>query len=330
MGKITILVNKAMQKKVFNEKYINRLGKQGDVFIYDKDDFVDSGYVIDFVKESEVIITSWCTPSLSKEILNMCPDLKAVLHAAGSVKPILSDELLRRKIRMTSSAIALGEGVAETALAFAISACKGFYSLGKDTAKGLWGENKAIVKDFYDITVGVISGGFVGSHMVKLLKNFHVDILMYDPTLSEEYIENLGAKKVELEKLLCDSDVISIHAPSIPATDNMLNKDNLCLIKDGAVLINTARGTVINEIDLIEELKKGRFFACIDVTNPEPPDVNNELRYMENVIMTPHIAGAVNNGCKRIALHICEEMERLNNGEKMKTEINPEDLSKLA
>ncbi|MDD3094551.1 MAG: NAD(P)-dependent oxidoreductase, partial [Clostridia bacterium] len=222
MGKITILVNKAMQEKVFNEKYINRLGKQGDVFIYDKDDFVDSGYVIDFVKESEIIITSWGTPSLSKEILDVCPDLKAVLHAAGSVKPIISDELLKRKIRVTSSAIALGEGVAETALAFAISACKGFYSLGKDTAKGLWGENKAIVKDFYDITVGVISGGFVGRHMAKLLKNFHVDILMYDPTLSKEYIENLGAKKVELEKLLCDSDVISIHAPSIPATDNML------------------------------------------------------------------------------------------------------------
>ncbi|HPB17037.1 MAG TPA: hydroxyacid dehydrogenase [Clostridia bacterium] len=330
MGKIAILINKAMQEKVYNEKYINRLSRQGELTVYDKDDFADMGYVIDFVKDSEVIITSWGTPSLSKEILDVCPDLKAVLHAAGSVKPIISDELLKRKIRMTSSAIALGEGVAETALAFAISACKGFYNLGKDTANGLWGENKAIVKDFYDITVGVISGGFVGRHMVKLLKNFHVDILMYDPTLSEEYIENLGAKKVELEKLLVDSDVISIHSPSIPATDNMLNKDNLCLIKDGAVLINTARGTVINEIDLIEELKKDRFFACIDVTNPEPPDVNNELRYMENVIMTPHIAGAVNNGCKRIALHICEEMERLINGEKMKTEINPEDLSKLA
>jgi len=331
MIKIAMLVTTDGQKKVFNEKYYTRLSQSGDLVRYDRNDFEDMNYVIEFIKGAEVIITSWKTTPLSKELLDACPDLKLVIHAAGTIKPIITEEFINRKIRITNSAIALGEGVAETALGFAISACKGFYTLNKDTSAGLWGENKMeVVKDFYDITVGVISGGFVGRHMVKLLKNFHVDILMYDPTLDAEEIEKIGAKKAELNDLLKDSDVISIHAPSIPATDNMLNKDNLSLIKDGAVLINTARGSIINEEDLINELKKNRFFACIDVTNPEPPVKENELRYMENVVLTPHIAGAVTNGTKRIALHVCEELERFNRGEKMKTEVKLDDLSKLA
>lgn len=130
--------------------------------------------------------------------------------------------------------------------------------------------------------------------------------------------------------MLSQSDVVTVHAPAIPQTENMLNKSNLPLIKDGAVLINTARGTIINEADLIEELKKNRFFACIDVTNPEPPAKDNELRKLDNVVLTPHIAGTATNGLKRVALHVCEEIDRLLKGEKMRTEVNLDNLSKLA
>lgn len=331
MDKIAVLVNKHWRERVFGDKYYERLAKSGDVKVYDRDDFADMDYVLDFVKGSNLIITSWESPVIDKDILDACPNLKAVLHAAGSIKPIVSDEFVAKKIRITNSAVALGEGVAETALGFAISACKGFYQLNEVTSNKGWNETVGTtVKDFYDITVGVISGGFVGRHMVKLLKNFHVDILMYDPILSAEEIEQIGAKKVELDELMKESDVVTIHAPSIPATDNMLNKDNLCLMKDGAVLINTARGKIINEADLIEELKKNRIFACIDVTNPEPPEADNELRFMKNVVLTPHIAGACTNGLKRVALHICEEVERVQNGEKMRTEVNLDNLSKLA
>lgn len=329
--KITVLVNALQRAAVFGEKYFERLRKLGELKIYDKDNFEDMDYVIDFVKGSEAIITSWSSPKISKEILDVCPDLKIVLHGAGSIKPIMSDEYIAKKIPVTNSACAIGEGVAETALAFAISACKGFYQLNARTSKGLWGENREIiVKDFYDIKVGVISGGFVGRHMVKLLKNFHVDILMYDPILTKEQIEEIGATKVELDELMSQCDVVSVHAPSIPATDNMLNKDNLKLLKDGAVLINTSRGSVINEADLIAELTKRNIFACIDVTNPEPPTPLNELRFLDNVVLTPHIAGTVTNGKRRIALHVCEELERFVKGEPLKAGVNLDNLDKLA
>lgn len=331
MEKICVLVNGEFRGRVFGEKYYERLRKMGEVKVYDKVDFSDEAYYLEFVKGSTVIVTSWDSPRIDEKILDLCPDLKAVIHAAGSIKPVISDAFIERKIRITNSAVAIGEGVAETALGFAISACKGFYTLNEDTKNGLWQENiKTKVKDFYDIKVGVISGGAVGRHMVKLLKNFHVDILMYDPVLSAEAIQAIGAEKVSLETLMSECDVVSVHAPSIPATDNMLNASNLCLLQDGAVLINTSRGSVINEQDLIAELEKGRFFACIDVTQTEPPAKDNKLRSLPNVVLTPHIAGTATNGLRRVALHVCEEIERLLGGEKMRTEVNLADLAKLA
>ena len=330
MDKITILVDGNSREAVFGEKYYERLRKQGELNIYDRADFSDKDYVVDFVKGSNFIITSWGSPVIDAAILDACPDLKAVLHAAGSVKPVVSDALIEKNIRMTASAIAIGEGVAETALAYAIAGSKRFFWLNEDVKAGKWAERKRMVRDFYDIKVGVISGGMVGKHMVKLLKNFHVDILMYDPILTKEQIAEIGAEKVTLEELMSQCDVVSIHAPSIPATDNMVNKDNLKLMKDGAVLINTARGTIINEQDLIEELKKGRIFACLDVTNPEPPVADSELFKLPNVVMTPHLAGTVTNGKKRIALHVCEELERFQNGERMKTEVDLSKLSQMA
>lgn len=331
MENIKVLVNGEFRERVFAQKYYDKMAKFGEVAVYDKADFSDKEYYLNFVKGATIIVTSWDSPVIDKDILDACPELKAVVHGAGSIRPIISDEFIARKIRVTNSAVAIGEGVAETALGFAISACKGFYWLDRDTSKGLWQENiKSTVTDFYDIKVGVISGGFVGKHMVKLLQNFHVDVLLYDPFLTKEEVAEIGAEKVELDELLKQSDVISIHAPGIPATENMLNADNLPLIKDGAVLINTARGTIINEEALIKELKTGRFKACLDVTYPEPPVKDNPLRNMDNVILTPHIAGTATNGLKRVALHVCDEIERLTKGEKMRTEVNLDNLSKLA
>ena len=329
--KITVLVSKISRDRIFSDKYYNMLREFGDLCIYDKEDFEDKDYTVAFAKDSDVIITSWGSPCIDKDILDECPNLKGVIHAAGSIKPIINDDFIERKIRITNSAVAIGEGVAETALAMAISACKGFYKLNQDTHSGLWGENiSTTVKDFYDINVGVISGGYVGRHMVKLLKNFHVDIFMYDPILTAEEIAELGATKVELNELMSKCDVVSIHAPSIPETENMISKEQLELMQDGSILINTARGAIINEQDLINELKRNRIFACIDVTEPEPPTAENELRTLDNVLLTPHIAGTCTNGLKRIALHTYEEIGRLLKGEKMRTEVDLSKLSTLA
>lgn len=331
--KISLLVTTRLLDGIFGEKYFARLRKQGELAIYDRNDFEDRAHVLEFLKGSDIIVTSWGSPAIDQEMLDLCPTLKGVFHAAGTIKPIMTDALMARTdIRLTASAVAIGEGVAESALAFAIAACKGAFTMPRYTRAGEWNAHNAEgVIDFYDIKVGIISAGYVGRHMIKLLHNFHVDVLVFDPTLSAEQIAALGAEKRELNELLAESDVISIHSPDLPATRHMINKDNIGLLKERVVIVNTARGTIFDEPYLIERLKESKgMFACIDITEVEPPAADNELRFLDNVNLTPHLAGTASNGRRRIALHICEEVERFVAGERMKAEINREALSRMA
>lgn len=204
------------------------------------------------------------------------------------------------------------------------------WNLSKNTRQGKWSEDKDKVREVYGVTIGVISAGRAGAHYIKLMKNFDVRILLYDPFVSEEKAAELGADKVELDELLKQSDVVSIHAPSIPETYHMLNGDRLAIMKDNAVLINTARGSIIDEQALVAELEKGRLFACIDVTDPEPPAEEHPFRSLPNVVLTPHIAGAVNNGLYRIGKYVVSEIQAYIEGEKMDGEVLEYKLGSLA
>jgi phosphoglycerate dehydrogenase-like enzyme len=179
--------------------------------------------------------------------------------------------------------------------------------------------------------VGVIGAGWAGKHYIRLMNNFDVDILMYDPFISKEKAKEFGAEKAELEEVLKRSDILSIHAPSIPETYHMINKDTLKLMKKDAVLINTARGSIIDEKALYEHMVAGGLkYTCLDVTDPEPPAPDHPLRSLPNVIFTPHLAGLANNGGQKIGLHAAREVEKFLKGEKMDCEVTKEMLATMA
>ena len=264
-----------------------------------------------------------------KELLDLAPNLKLVVHAAGSVKPIVSDELWKRGIRVCASTKPLGIGVAETSLGLVIASCKNFFQLNEELHQDKFTIHD--VKDLYEINVGIVSAGFVGRHHIKLLNNFGINILLYDPYVTEEKAAELGAKKVDLETLLKESDVVSLHAPSIPATRHMINADTLKLMKKDAVLINTARGSLIDENALYEHMMAGNLkYACLDVYDPEPLPVESPLRTVKNIILTPHIAGLAINGKLRIGPHATSEIQKFLNGEKPDCEVTEAMLATIA
>jgi len=326
MNKIMILIDTNIQSRILGKEDYERLAAIGELHIYDRKDFSDKEYLIDFVKGANLLILSWGSPKLEKAILDVCPDLRGVIYGAGTLRYIMTDAFLKSGIPITDSKIVDSRSVAVTTLGIAITACKGLYTLPNDIKSGLWRENGHTIKDFYKIKIGVIGASYVGSYFVELLQAFDVEVYVYDPTKSAEQIQKMGATKKELNELLSECDVISLHAPSLPETENMINKTNLTLIRDGAIFINTARGPLVNEEDLIEECSKNRFLAFLDVFNNEPLEIENPLRTFPNVICTPHIAGTFTNGMQAIGVHICEEAERLIRGERMKCEV---DLTKL-
>ncbi len=327
MSKIAVFSTSMHLKKIFDDVHFERLAKLGDLYIYDKPDYSDREYILDFIKDSDLIITAWGAPKIDNEILSLCPNLRAIIHAGGAIKALLDSDFFTRNIPISTSNGELAKGVAESTLAIMIAACKGMFTLPNELRNGLWSENRPKVKDFYHIDIGIISAGAIGRHVIKLLHNFEVNIFVYDPTLTAEQIRELGAEKCELSELMSKCDVISIHAPNIPATDNMINAENLPLVRDGAVIINTARPNSIDDDALIAELSKNRFMAVIDVPPKEPLPIDHPYRSLPNVVLFPHIGGAVSNGCKRMGQFAVEEAERLFRGEELCGAV---DLSRLS
>ncbi|MCE5324599.1 hydroxyacid dehydrogenase [bacterium] len=324
--------NQQLSKAVIDQKDRKRLEQFAQIMNTDMPD-ADPATVRQIIAGADACLTGWGTPKLTAEILDAAPNLKMIAHTAGSVKPIVSDAVWEHGIKVTSSAAAIAVGVAEHALGLMLSAMKRNYWFNDVIHKGGWldqDERNKIV-EAYGIKVGVIGAGNAGRHFIKLLGNFDLDILLYDPFVSDDTAKQMGVAKYEkLDDMMREADVISIHAPSLPETTNMINSSNLKLLKDGAIIINTARGAIIDESALYDELKTGRITACLDVTEPEPPSEGNPLRTLPNVIFTPHIAGAIANNMARLGNFAVSELERFFSGEALKYEVTQQDLARLA
>ena len=329
MEKIALIMSGGSRNMVISDKSLKRLASIGEVVI--NNGGTDKENVKKVIEGATIAITSWGNSELDADILQSCPNLKIVAHAAGSVKPIVSDALWEKGVRVVSSANVLSCGVSETALGFTIAASKNFFALNDNLHAGGWAEGKENIKELYDLTIGVVGGGWAGRHYIELMKAFDVDILLYDPFVSEEKAAEMGVKKADFELLLKESDIVSIHAPSIPETYHMFNANTLALMKKDAVLINTARGSLIDEQALYEHMAAGNLkYACLDVFDPEPPAPDHKLRSLKNCIMTPHLAGQANNGLKKIGQHVCEEIERVLAGERPISEVTKEMLATMA
>ncbi len=326
--KIAMLMEQAAVDKVFNAKTIARLHDLGEVSEYLVRE-AGRDNALEIMKDADVVITSWGSPAITAQLLEVAPGLKLVAHAAGSVKPVVTPEMFSRGVRIVSAAHVLSSGVSETALGFTIAAAKNLFGLNFQTHRGGW-EHTGIT-EMYDITVGVAGLGIAGRHYAELLQAFDVEVIGYDPGVSAEQMEKLGVRKVSLEEVFAQSDILSIHAPELPSTYHMVNAQSLASMKDGAILINTARGSLVDEEALVEALTNGKLkCACLDVTDPEPPLADSPLRKLENCILTPHLAGQASNGLCRVGAHSCKQIENYLAGAPLSGEVLQEALAKMA
>ncbi|MCO6449598.1 MAG: hydroxyacid dehydrogenase [Caldilineales bacterium] len=278
---------------------------------------------------ADAIITSWDVAALDADVLAAAPNLRAMAHMGGSVKRFVSEAVWERGVSVTSAGLALAIDVAETTLGLMIVGMKRVWPLGQHVREGGWRETSWWpARELFAKEVGIIGASNVGRHVITLLQNFSVHILLYDPFVSAEDADRLGVEKVELDDLLQRADVISLHAPSKPDTFHLLNAERLALMKDDALLINTARGTLIDEQALIRELETGRFFAFLDVTDPEPPSAESPLRSLPNVVVIPHIAGCIEN-CGRMGELAVEELRRFFAGEPPIYPVRPDMFARI-
>jgi phosphoglycerate dehydrogenase-like enzyme len=177
------------------------------------------------------------------------------------------------------------------------------------------------VRELRDLYVGLIGASRVGREVIRLLKSYpRLRVLVYDPFLTECAAQQLGVQTASLEDV-CRCDVVSCHAPSLPTTRHMLDVRTLALMPNHAVLINTSRGALIDEAALVAEVQRRPLYVYLDVTDPEPPSPHSPLLREPNILITPHIAGCMNQGRKDMGRMAIDETLTFLRGEPLEQEV---------
>lgn len=285
------------------------------------------------LREAEVVISCWGCPPLTEDVLDRAPRLRAVIHAAGSVKHHITDACWRRGIDVTSAAWANALPVAEYTVAFVFLAGKDLLRIREDyrhhRADRDWQAAYAGAGN-YRRTVGLVGASRIGRRVLELLRPHDLELLLHDPYLRPGEAERLGATAVGLDELCSRSDVVSVHAPELPATRHLMSRERLALMRTGATLINTSRGSLIDQEALTEELVSGRLDAVLDVTVPEVLPADSPLYGLPNVLLTPHIAGSLGNELHRMAAAAADELERYAGGLPFAHPVSAEEAERSA
>lgn len=294
--------------------------------------FLDEPDVAAVLGEVEVLVTGWGCPPITRDVLDAAPNLRAILHAAGSVKHIVDPSAFERGIQVSSAVAANAVPVAEYAVAAIIMGGKRAFRLAAEyRSNRTKPDSHAYVPiGNHRSTVGLLGASRIGRLVAERLKAFDFDVQISDPYLSADEAAAMGARLCDNDTLFASSDIVSIHAPLLPETTGLVDARLLGLMPDRSVLINTARGKVIDAAALEAECRSGRIDAVLDVTDPEPLPADSPLLDLPNVFVTPHLAGALGNEVARLGDVAVSELERLVAGEPLQHAIAAHELGRIA
>ncbi|MFE4699893.1 hydroxyacid dehydrogenase [Streptomyces sp. NPDC056738] len=282
--------------------------------------------------DTEILITGWGCPLLDAAALDAAPKLRAVLHAAGSVKGFATPEVWERGVVVSSAAAANALPVAEYTLAMILLAGKDVFAHREclRTERAFpYGEILPGIGNF-GRRVGVVGASRIGRRLIELLRPFDLSVSLADPYVDEAGAAALGVPLLPLDELLAGSDIVTVHAPQTPETRHLIGRRELALMPAGSVLINTARGSLVDHDALIEELRAGRVGAILDVTDPEPLPADSPLHDLPNAFVTPHLAGSQGNEVARLGLTVLREAEHLLSGRTPEFLIDAGELERSA
>jgi phosphoglycerate dehydrogenase-like enzyme len=268
------------------------------------------------IKEADFILAGWApVPAW----MLSSSSLKMVQKFGVGYEKI---DILEAEKQGVGVAIAAGMNavpVSELVVLMILSIYRNMLYLDKTIKSGLWVKSEVREKSYqiYGKKVGLIGFGSVGREVAKRLQSFEAKILYFDMyRLSKEEENRLEIEYSSLEELLKCSDIISLHVPLTKTTRGLISKKQLSMMKENVILINTARGDLIVEYDLIEALKKRNLLgAGLDVFEQEPIQADNPLLNLDNVILTPHIGGSVLDNVRRMAEHCFNNMKLFVEGE---------------
>ena len=287
---------------------LNRLIKAEEIALYTQD--------------ADVIMTGWSHPMMDAKALENTA-IKLIAHTGGSVADYVSDEVYAKGIRVISGNEMYAESVAEGAFAYMLAGLRRVPEYMGQVKNGGWTlPGPDLSQGILDQTVGIIGMGAIAKNLIKMLKPFRVKLKLYSGyPIDEAFLKENNAVQASLEEIFSTCRVISVHSALNERTKGLIGKEHFDLLQDGAIFVNTARGAIIREEEMIEALQENRFRAVLDVFCQEPLAQDSSLRTMDNVYCMPHMGGPTADRCPNIAMRLADDIQRFANDEALQYEI---------
>jgi phosphoglycerate dehydrogenase-like enzyme len=287
---------------------------------------------VDVLADADVIFSGWSAPLMDERFLKAAPRLRTVFYGAGSVRYFTTPEMWARGITVTSASSANAIPVAEYTVGTVLLSLRHFWAKAAEAREGKgWGDHTRPIPGSFRASVGLLSFGTIGRAVARFLRAYDVKILVHCPYLQAEEAIALGVERVGLEELFKRSDVLSVHTPVLSETCGMVNGRLVASMKEGATLINTARGVILAQREVEEVLRRRPdLHAVLDVTDPEPPKKGDPLLALPNVTVTSHIAGSHGRDCQRMGHYMVEELKNYLAGRPLRWQVTPALLERMA
>ena len=270
-----------------------------------------------------MLVCGWGTPSLTEDMLRYANRLKLVAYVCGSVANVATDAMYAKGIRILSGNEAFAVSVAEGTIAYMLCTLRYIPFYVNHMRSAGWQPVKNYSYGLLGKTVGLVGYGAITRYLLGLLRPFGVTIKLYSGHMTAEEAAALGVEKATLEEIFSTCDVVSLHCARNAKNYHLVDGKLLSLLRDGAVLINTARGDVIDEEALAQEAATGRIRAMLDVYEEEPLSMDSPLRGMDNVILMPHKGGPTQDKRRDACRIVLEDIARFQKGEPLQNEISP-------
>ena len=264
--------------------------------------------------------------SITRKIIENCPGLRVIARPGVGYDTVDVAFATQRRIPVVYAPIG-GFAVAEAALALLMAIVKKIQLADTILKQGQWQRRYQLsTGDLTGHTLGIIGLGRIGGRLARLVQNFEMEVLGYDPFLTEKDAKGLGVEMVPLDDLLRRSDFISVHVPLGEQTRGMINRERIARMKPGAIFINTARGGVVESLDVLADaLESGHLGAVgLDVFPTEPPDTTHRLFKHPHFTGAPHLLGVSRLAMERIYRSMATDMVAVLEGRRPRYCVNPE------
>ena len=281
-------------------------------------------------KDVEIIVTQ--VAAITERVISAAANLKLIVCTRGGPVNVNVGAASERDIAICYAPGRNAPAAAEYAVGLMLAAMKRIPEAHTNLSEGIWrGDFYAYEENGTELngaTVGLIGFGAVGARIAKVMRAFEAEVLVHDPFVEASRVEEAGARTVELDELLSGSNVVSLHARLTDETRGMIGPEQINKMPEGSILVNTARGGLLDYDALCEGLESGHLrAAALDVYDEEPPPEESRLYWTPGLILSPHLAGATRETAQRAARIAAEEVGRYVRGEKLVNVANPEIVS---